>query len=188
MAARTSRAAMDVRPARAADLEPIAAIYAHYVLHSVATFETEPPGVADWALKLDGIRGANLPFLVAETGGVIGGYCYATPWRARAAYQHTAEDSVYIAPDQTGRGLGAALLGGLLDACAAGGRIRQVIAVIADSGSDASQRLHARFGFTQAGLLTAVGHKHGRWIDTILMQRALINVDELVAIDVHTQS
>jgi L-amino acid N-acyltransferase YncA len=164
---------VNVRPAGDADLDQIATIYAHYVQHSVTTFETEPPSVADWTLKLDGIRDRNLPFLVAETGGVIGGYCYATPWRPRAAYRHTAEDSVYIAPDQTGRGLGAALLGALLDGCAADAQIRQVIAVIADSGSDASQRLHAKYGFTQAGRLTAVGHKHGRWIDTILMQRTL---------------
>jgi L-amino acid N-acyltransferase YncA len=162
-----------VRPAETTDLDQVAAIYDHYVRTSVATFETEPPSLADWSVKLADIGGRGLPFLVAETDGTIGGYCYATPWRPRAAYRHTAEDSVYIAPDQTGRGLGTLLLGALLDACAAGGDVRQIIAVIADSGSDASEKLHARFGFTRAGLLTGVGRKHGRWIDTLLMQRTL---------------
>ncbi|HEY1628001.1 MAG TPA: GNAT family N-acetyltransferase [Streptosporangiaceae bacterium] len=162
----------DVRQVQAADLDQVARIYSHYVRTSVATFETEPPGVADWEQKVDGILGRDLPFLVAEADGMISGYCYATPWRARAAYRHTAEDSVYIAPDQTGRGIGSVLLGALLDACAASD-VRQVIAVIADSGSDASEKLHAKFGFAHAGRLTGVGHKHGRWIDTVLMQRAL---------------
>jgi L-amino acid N-acyltransferase YncA len=166
-------AILDIRAVRDADLDRVAAIYAHYVQHSVATFETEPPSIADWVVKLDGIAARNLPFLVAETGGVIGGYCYASPWRPRPAYRHTAEDSVYIAPDQTGRGLGSVLLAALLDACAAGDDVRQVIAVIADSGSDASEKLHAKLGFTHAGRLTGVGHKHGRWIDTVLMQRDL---------------
>ena len=166
----------DVRPARVADLDQVAGIYGHYVRTSVATFETEPPSAADWAAKLRDITDRNLPFLVAHSDGEISGYCYAGPWRTRPAYRHTAEDAIYIAPDQTGRGIGQVLLGALLAACAAAD-VRQVIAVIADSGNSASQRLHARFGFTDAGRLAGVGRKHGRWIDTLLMQRDLTQPD-----------
>ena len=109
---------------------------------------------------------------MAEENGTVCGYAYASPWRPRPAYRYTVEDTVYISPDRTGRGLGRALLAGLLTGCEQAGA-RQVIAVIADTGSDASVALHRRFGFEQAGRLRAVGRKHGRWIDTILMQREL---------------
>lgn len=165
-------AAMHVRAARDIDLDRVAAIYAHYVEHSVATFELEAPPVYSWQARLGDLAERGLPFLVAEIGGEICGYAYAGPWRTRPAYRHTAEDAIYVAPDQTGLGIGSILLGALLDACVASD-VRQVIAVIADSGSDASEKLHARFGFTRAGRLTGVGRKHGRWIDTLLMQRAL---------------
>ena len=161
-----------VRAAVPADLEQVAAIYAHYVTTSVATFEEVPPTAADWRRRLDDLAGRNLPFLVAAAGAVVGGYAYAAPWRPKPAYRHTVEDTVYLSPGHTGRGIGSALLGGLLDRCAAAGA-RQVIAVIADTGSDASAALHRRFGFTQAGLLSGVGRKHGRWIDTLLMQKEL---------------
>jgi L-amino acid N-acyltransferase YncA len=104
--------------------------------------------------------------------GHVVGYAYASPWRPKPAYRHTVEDSVYVAPGWSGRGVGSALLGSLLDACARAG-VRQVVAVIADTGSDASAALHRRFGFARVGRLTAVGHKHGRWVDTVLMQRSL---------------
>jgi L-amino acid N-acyltransferase YncA len=100
------------------------------------------------------------------------GYAYATPWRPKPAYRHTVEDTVYISPAHTGRGLGRALLAALLTGCEQAGA-RQVIAVIADTGSDASAALHRRLGFTPAGRLRRVGYKHGRWIDTLLMQREL---------------
>jgi L-amino acid N-acyltransferase YncA len=129
-----------IRAAIPADLEQVAAIYAHYVTTSVATFEEVPPTLADWRLK--------------------------------SAYRHTVEDTVYVSPAHVGRGLGSALLGALLTACADAGA-RQVIAVIADTGSDASAALHQRFGFAHAGRLAGVGRKHGRWIDTVLMQREL---------------
>jgi L-amino acid N-acyltransferase YncA len=161
-----------VRPAGAADLEQVAAIFAHYVTTSVVTFEENPPPVASWQQRLADIAGRNLPFLVAEADGAIRGYAYATPWRPKPAYRHTVEDTVYIEPGYTGRGIGGALLGALLPACAQAGA-RQVIAVIADSGSDASAALHSRFGFSHAGRLTGVGYKHDRWVDTILMQRDL---------------
>jgi len=161
-----------VRAAVPADLDQVAAIFAHYVATSAATFEEVPPTAADWRRRLDELTGQNLPFLVAESGGTVGGYAYASPWRPKPAYRHTVEDTVYISPAHAGRGLGSALLGALLVRCELAGA-RQVIAVIADTGSDASAALHRRFGFAHAGRLSAVGRKHGRWIDTVLMQRAL---------------
>jgi len=161
-----------VRAATASDMERVAGIYAHYVSGSVVTFDTAPPDAADWRRKHAELAGRGLPFLVAEAGGEVAGYAYAAPWKTRPAYRHTVEDSVYLAPGWTGRGLGRLLLDALLAACAQAG-VRQVVAVIADSGDAASAALHARSGFTDAGRLTAVGHKHGRWLDTILMQRDL---------------
>ena len=155
-----------------ADLEQVAAIYAHYVTTSVATFEEITPTAADWRRRLDDLAGRNLPFLVAGSGAVVGGYAYAAPWRPKPAYRHTVEDTVYVSPAHTGLGLGSALLGALLAGCEQAD-CRQVIAVIADTGSDASIVLHRRLGFTSAGRLHRAGYKHGRWIDTVLMQREL---------------
>jgi phosphinothricin acetyltransferase len=163
---------MRVRAAAAADMQRVAAIYAHYVATSVATLDEQAPPVSYWEGRLGELTGRKLPFLVAEYDGTVAGYCYASPWRSRPGYRHTVEDSVYVAPGQAGRGIGSALLRALLLACTEAGT-RQMIAVIADTGSDASAALHARFGFTEAGRLTGVGHKHGRWVDTVLMQRDL---------------
>ena len=118
------------------------------------------------------MTGRGLPFLVATMGGGVAGFAYASPWRPKPAYRYTVEDSVYLAPDRTGQGLGRALLGALLIRCAQAD-VRQVVAVIADSGDGASVALHRSFGFAHVGRLTAVGHKHGRWVDTVLMQRDL---------------
>ena len=161
-----------VRAAVPADAGPVAAIFAHYVATSVATFEEVAPTAADWRQRFGELAARNLPFLVAGGGGSVCGFAFASPWRAKSAYRHTVEDTVYLSPGCTGRGIGSALLGSLLAGCAAAG-VRQVIAVIADTGSDASAALHRRFGFTQAGLLAGVGRKHGRWIDTLLMQKDL---------------
>jgi len=161
-----------VRAAVPADAEPVAEIFAHYVATSVATFEEVAPTAADWRRRLGDLAVRNLPFLVAETEGAVCGFAYASPWRPKPAYRHTVEDTVYLSPGHTSRGIGSALLGGLLAGCADAGA-RQVIAVIADTGSDASAALHRRFGFTQAGRLSGVGRKHGRWIDTVLMQKDL---------------
>jgi L-amino acid N-acyltransferase YncA len=144
-----------VRVAVPADLEPVAAICAHYVRTTVTTFEEVPPMAADW-----------------QQDGTVCGYAYASPWRPKPAYRYTVEDTVYISPSHLGRGFGRALLAALLTGCEQAGA-RQVIAVIADTGSDASVALHRRFGFTPAGRLRRVGFKHGRWIDTVLMQREL---------------
>ena len=161
-----------VRAAVPADAERVAAIFAHYVTSSVATFEEVAPTADQWRQRLADRTARNLPFVVAEADGSVCGYAYASPWRPKPAYRHTVEDTVYLSPGHTGRGIGSALLGGLLAGCAAAGA-RQVIAVIADTGSDASAALHRRFGFIQAGLLAGVGRKHGRWIDTLLMQKDL---------------
>ncbi|SEC44822.1 GNAT family N-acetyltransferase [Streptomyces melanosporofaciens] len=172
-----------IRDATHTDLGAIAAIFSHYVTETVVTFEEVPPTVDDWARRLADLTERGLPFLVAEVAEVaeevpgetrrtVAGYAYAGPWRPKPAYRHTAEDAIYLAPGRTGAGLGAALLGALLTRCAEAG-VRQVVAVIADSGSDASAALHRRFGFTPAGTLAGVGRKHGRWIDTHLMQRDL---------------
>ena len=163
-----------VRTAVPADAEPVAAIFAHYVTTSVATFEEVAPTAAAWRQRFDDLAARNLPFLVAEAepDASVCGFAYASPWRPKPAYRHTVKDTVYLSPGHTGRGIGSALLGTLLAGCADTGA-RQVIAVIADTGSDASAALHRRLGFTQAGRLSGVGRKHGRWIDTVLMQKDL---------------
>ena len=161
-----------VRAAVPADLETVTTIFAHYVTATVTTFEEVPPTAADWRRRLDDLANRNLPFLVAEQDGAVCGFAYASPWRPKPAYRYSVEDTVYISPGRTGHGLGRALLGALLTGCEQAG-VRQVIAVIADTGSDASAMLHRRLGFTQAGCLHRVGYKHGRWIDTVLMEREL---------------
>lgn len=161
-----------VRHATAADAEAIAAIFAHYVTGSVVTFEETPPTARQWRDRLAALAGSGLPVLVAELDDSVAGYAYATPWRPKPAYRHTVEDTVYLAPESRGRGLGRLLLQALLEACVAAGA-HQVIAVIADTGDPASVALHRRCGFTDAGRLSEVGHKHGRWVDTILLQRSL---------------
>jgi phosphinothricin acetyltransferase len=161
-----------VRPAAVGDLDAIAGIFAHYVTGSTLTFEEEPPTVTQWLQRLHSLAEYGLPFLVAEAGGTVAGYAYASPWRPKPAYRHTVEDSIYLAPAHRGKGLGRLLLDALLAACAAAGS-RQVIAVIADTGDPASVALHRACGFTEAGRLSGVGYKHGRWIDTVLLQRAV---------------
>ena len=163
---------VSVRRADHDDLPAVAAIYAPYVERTVITFETEPPDVRAWAARFDAVAAGGLPFLVAEEGGAVVGYAYAGPWKERAACRHTVEDAIYLAPGSTGRGVGRVLLNTLLGACPAAG-VQQVVAVIADAGDPASARLHIRCGFREIGRLERVGRKHGRWVDTVLMQRSL---------------
>ncbi|TDE35127.1 N-acetyltransferase family protein [Nonomuraea mesophila] len=158
-----------VRALSDADLPAVAGIYAHYVTDSVATFDETPPSSDDWRAKAAGITGAGLPFLVADVDGQVAGYAYLAPYRPKPAYRHTVEDTIYLAPGMTGRGLGRLLLGELLDA-ARRTHVRRVVAVIADSGDPSSARLHEAYGFAEAGRLRGVGFKHGRWIDTVLFQ------------------
>ncbi len=166
-------AASRVRPSRGDDVAAIAAIYAHHVLHGLASFEEVPPDAAEIARRRAGVLARGLPHLVAEaTDGAVLGYAYASPYRPRASYRFTVEDSVYVAPDAVGKGVGAALLPALIEATAAVGA-RQMVAVIGDSANAPSIRLHARFGFRMVGTLDAVGFKFGRWVDGVIMQRAL---------------
>lgn len=160
---------MTVRPASVDDLPAIADIYAHYVATSVATFELDVPDRDEWQRRHAAIAEARLPFVVTERDGAVAGYAYCAPWKTRPAYRATVEDSVYVAPSAVGTGCGAELLPALLEMSRAVG-VREVIAVIADSGDEASVRLHRRFGFRDAGRLERVGYKHDRWIDTVLMQ------------------
>jgi L-amino acid N-acyltransferase YncA len=162
-----------VKSAHQSDLEAIAEIYAHYVTEGTATFELTPPDHQEWARRFSAIVEADLPFLVAEVDGRIAGYAYCGQWKSRPAYRHTVEDSVYLAPWAAGRGIGGLLLDELLVRCTAAG-VREMIAVVADTGAHAaSLALHRRRGFIDAGRLTKVGFKHGRWLDTILLQRSL---------------
>ena len=167
-----TEAPIAVRPAVAADLRAISKIYAHHVLTGVATFELEPPGRAEWQRRFDAVVSAGLPFLTATLAGSVAGYAYCGPWKSRPAYRHTVEDSVYVAPHAVGRGIGGLLLDRLLVECVRA-HVREVIAVIVDAGDTASLALHRNRGFAEAGRLTAVGHKHGRWLDTVLLQRSL---------------
>lgn len=160
-----------IRAATPDDAARIAAIYAHHVLHGTATFDTAPISAEAMADKIAAIAARNCPFLAAEKDDWVVGYAYAAPFRDRPAYAGTVEDSIYLDPDSTGRGIGKALLLALIDACEAAG-FRQIIAV-AGGGEPASVALHAACGFTHAGTMRSVGRKFGRWLDTVYMQRAL---------------
>jgi L-amino acid N-acyltransferase YncA len=161
-----------LRPSGEGDVAAIAAIYAHHVLHGTASFETEPPEVGEVRRRREELVGRGFPYLVAEDGAGILGYAYAGPYRTRPAYRETLEDSVYLRPDAVGRGLGRRLLEALIGEAEARG-FRQMVAVVGDSGNVASVRLHERAGFRLVGVLRSVGYKHGRWLDTVLLQRAL---------------
>lgn len=161
-----------LRPAGPADLPTIHAIYAPEVLEGTASFEIEPPDAAELGQRLAKVQGLGLPWLVAELDGTIAGYAYATPYRDRPAYRFTVEGSVYVARHARGRGVGRALLEAVIEDARRAG-IRQMVAVIGDSANAGSIALHAACGFAHAGVLRDVGYKFGRWIDTVLMQRAL---------------
>lgn len=166
------RAAISIRPVDATDIDAIQRIYAHHVLHGLASFEETPPDAAELARRWHAIADVGLPYLCAVDGGAIVGYAYAGPYRPRSAYRFSVEDSVYVAPGSAGRGAGRALLRALIEICSGLGK-RQMIAVIGDSGNEASIGLHRACGFELAGTFRAIGFKHGRWVDSVLMQRAL---------------
>lgn len=176
-----------IRLATDADMDAVAAIYARHVLHGRASFETEPPGPAEMRRRRAAVVGKGLPYLVAvqaEAGpvgpgpagagltGEVLGYAYAGPYRPRAAYAHTVENSVYLRPDAAGRGIGLRLLSALVAACEQRG-LRQMVAVVGDSANEASIRLHEKLGFRRVGVLRDVGYKHGVWLDSVLLQRSL---------------
>jgi phosphinothricin acetyltransferase len=161
-----------IRPAAEADMTAVQTIYAHHVLHGLATFEEVPPSVDEMVSRRASVLSLGFPYLVAEMDGRIVGYSYATAYRARPAYRHTIENSVYVADGLGGRGIGTALLTTLIARCEAG-PWRQMLAIIGNSGNASSIALHRRLGFEHVGTLKSVGFKLGRWVDTVLMQRPL---------------
>jgi phosphinothricin acetyltransferase len=161
-----------IRPALPRDVVAITRIYGHSVLHGTASFEIEPPAEAEMAQRREVVLAGGYPYLVAERNGEVVGYAYCGPYRVRPGYRWTVEDSIYIAPEAQKRGVGRALLTRLIEE-AEGRGFRQMIAVIGDSSQMPSIRLHESLGFRPVGLLHSVGFKFGRWIDSVLMQRAL---------------
>jgi L-amino acid N-acyltransferase YncA len=142
-------------------------------MHGTASFELEPPIEPEMARRMNDLTSKGFPYIVAESGGELAGYAYAGPFRARPAYRLTVENSVYVAPGSHRRGIGRALLAALIEASEKAGH-RQMIAVIGDSTKQqASIALHAAAGFKHIGILPDTGFKHGRWLDTVLMQRAI---------------
>ena len=163
---------MTVRATTPADAQAIADIYAHAVLKGVGTFEEAPPSPAGMEARRLRVIAVGLPHLVCERGGRVAGFAYASPFRLRPAYRYCAEDSVYVAPDFKGSGVGRELLDAVIVSCEALG-LRQLVALVGDSDNTASLALHAAAGFETQGVLSALGYKHGRWLDVVWMQRTL---------------
>ncbi|MFD6090855.1 GNAT family N-acetyltransferase [Oerskovia sp. NPDC060338] len=174
----THAPAVTVRPATREDLPAITEIAAHYVLHTVTTFNTEPLPLTGWEERWESLRAARRPFLVVAAASGPGlpddvaGFAYVGAWRERPAYAATGEDTIYLAPGAEGQGLGRSLLTTLLDEAQRAG-IREIVAVVSDADSPASVILHEKLGFRHVGRLERVGFKHGRWLDTVLLQRSL---------------
>lgn len=161
-----------LREARPGDGPALQRIYGHHVLHGFGSFEEIPPDTEEMERRRAAVQADGLPYLVAEAEGVVLGFAYAGRYRPRSAYRFTVEDSVYVAPEATGRGIGRRLLGDVIARAEALG-MRQMIAVIGDSANLGSIRLHERLGFERVGLFSAVGWKRERWLDSVLMQRQL---------------
>jgi L-amino acid N-acyltransferase YncA len=161
-----------IRPAALMDIPAITRIYAHAVEHGTATFELEAPDEAEMARRMNELTSRSFPYLVAELDGVLAGYAYAGPYRTRPAYRFTVENSIYIAPDAQRRGIGRILLEELIKASTERG-FRLMVAVIGDSRQIASIGVHKATGFSHVGVLENIGYKFDRWVDTVLMQRAL---------------
>jgi phosphinothricin acetyltransferase len=165
--------AYTLRDAEPADIPAMRELYNHYVANSTVTFDEEALTLAEMRKKYEVVADLGYPWLVAVSpSGTLLGYAFVTPYRAKAAYRFTVENSIYLGPASTGKGLGAALMTELLARAKAAG-IKEVVAVIADKGADASIALHERFGFKQIGHMGRVGFKFGRWLGTVLMQKSL---------------
>ncbi|SDY12960.1 phosphinothricin acetyltransferase [Variovorax sp. YR266] len=159
------------------DAEPhhvaaVQAIYSHYVLHDLCSFEEEVPTVDQMQARRADVLQRGLPYLVALKDGEVAGYAYATAYRARSAYRHTVEDSIYVAQGMHGHGIGKALLREVIRRCTDGG-FTQMVACVGNSANTGSLRLHESLGFEQVGVLRDIGFKFGQWVDTVLLQRAL---------------
>ena len=161
-----------LRAATQADIATITEIYGHHVRCGLGTFEEVPPTLEEMLRRHNMVTGLRLPYLVAAAGPKILGYAYVAPYRPRSAYRHSVEDSIYVAPDAMRKGIGLALLEELIERCTRSG-YRQMIAVIGDSGNAGSVAVHERAGFHRIGIVRDIGFKAGRWVDTVLMQRAL---------------
>ncbi|WP_332775968.1 GNAT family N-acetyltransferase [Polaromonas sp.] len=161
-----------IRPSRDEDIPAITAIYAHHVLHGTGSFETEPPSVADMTARRQDVLSKGLPYLVVEHEGAIAGFAYGNWFKPRPAYRYSVEDSIYLAPDAQGRGLGRALLAELLARLEAGG-IRKAMAVIGDSANAGSVGVHRALGFRQVGVIESCGWKFGAWRDIVIMEKTL---------------
>jgi L-amino acid N-acyltransferase YncA len=164
---------VNLRPAEISDSYAICDIYNFYIQNSVVTFDEQTLDVRHWQDKLEYLKRRNLPFIVAASdSGEILGFAYVAPWRQKSAYRTTVEDSIYLRAASTGKRIGTKLLEQLLKESKAAG-VKEVVAVISDSGADSSVRLHEQFGFKKQGHLAKVGYKFDRWLGTILMQRSL---------------
>lgn len=162
-----------IRPALVDDLGSITEIYNYYIANSVVTFDLEAMSVADWESKYHWIQGLGLPFVVAESDSKqILGFAYVAPWRQKAAYRRTVENSIYLRPAATGKRLGTKLLQTLIDMSKEAG-VKEIVAVISDKGAESSVALHESFGFKNQGHLGKVGFKFGRWLGVYLMQKSL---------------
>ncbi len=161
-----------IRPVCAADMRDITKIYSQAVEHGTASFEIEPPSEAEMSTRRKILLDAGFPYLVADVGGTVAGYAYAGPYRPRVAYRYTVEDSVYVHPRAARHGIGRKLLTELIAQAQARG-FRQMVAVIGDSAQLPSIQLHKALGFSEVGTLGNIGFKNGRWLDSVLMQRAL---------------
>jgi L-amino acid N-acyltransferase YncA len=164
--------AVEIADAQPHHMAAVQAIYSHYVLHDLCSFEEEVPAVAQVQARRADVIARGLPYLVALKDGEVAGYAYATAYRARSAYRHTVEDSIYVAQGMHGHGIGTALLRAVIERCTEGG-FTQMVACIGNSANAGSLGLHERLGFERVGVLRDVGLKFGQWVDTVLMQRAL---------------
>jgi len=161
-----------IRPSTEADLPAITAIYGHHVLHGTGTFETTPPSEADMAARRADVLAKGLPYLVVEDAGRVLGFAYCQWFKPRPAYRFSAEDSIYMHPDARGKGLGRQLLTALAASAEATG-IRKLIAVIGDSANAGSIGVHSALGFERVGVFKSCGWKFGKWLDIVLMEKAL---------------
>jgi phosphinothricin acetyltransferase len=163
----------EIRDATEADVPDVLGLYRHYVQNTVVTLDEKAPSITQFSARFRHLQKHGYPFLVAVAPqGTLLGYAYVFPFREKAGFRKTVESSIYLGPAALGRGLGSALLGDLIARCTESG-LSEMIAVIADSGAEASMGLHGKFGFVESGRMGKVGFKFGRWIGIVMMQKSL---------------
>jgi len=161
-----------IRPSQPSDMAAITAIYKHHVLHGTGTFEIDPPSLEDMTARREDVLSKGLPYLVLENESQVVGFAYCNWFKPRPAYRFSAEDSIYLAADTAGKGWGRMLLAELCQAAEKAG-IRKLIAVIGDSGNAGSIGVHTSVGFKHVGIVSACGWKFERWLDIVMMEKAL---------------